>query len=122
MNALRVPSLSPVTVADAGDAVSWGWLLAACGLAFGLKLAGYLLPRSVLERPAALHVAAMVTVGLLAALTVMNTFTSGRELTVDARIAALVVAVVALRMRAPFLLVVVLGAASVAVVRALGWG
>ena len=70
----------------------------------------------------ALHVAAMVTVGLLAALTVMNTFTSGRELTLDARIVALVVALIALRMRAPFLLVVVLGAASVAAARALGWG
>ena len=102
--------------------MSWGWLLTACALALALKLNGYLLPRSLLERPAALHVAAMVTVGLLAALTVMNTFTSGRELTLDARIVALVVALIALRMRAPFLLVVVLGAASVAAARALGWG
>ena len=102
--------------------MSWGWLLTACALALALKLGGYLLPRSLLERPVALHVAAMVTVGLLAALTVMNTFTSGRELTLDARILALVVALIALRMRAPFLLVVVLGAASVAAARALGWG
>jgi uncharacterized membrane protein len=40
----------------------------------------------------------------------------------DARIVALVVAGVALALRAPFLLVVVLGAAATAATRALGWG
>ncbi len=101
---------------------AWLWILGACALAYLVKLAGYLLPRSVLERPVALDVAAMVTVGLLAALTVMNTFARGQAVTVDARIVALVVAVIALRFRAPFLVVVILGAASVAAARALGWG
>lgn len=112
--------LAAPAAADA-PATSWTWLLLACGLAFALKLGGYLLPRTLLERPAALDLAAMVTVGLLAALTATNTFASGQGLQLDARVVALVVAVVALRMRAPFLLVVVLGAVSVALARALGW-
>lgn len=108
--------------AQGAASTPWAWILAASALAYLVKLAGYLLPQSFLQRPVALHLAALVTVGLLASLTVLNTLTSGRELTLDARILALGVAVVALRMRAPFLLVVVLGAASVALARALGWG
>ena len=63
------------------------------------------------------QVAACMTVALLAALTVMNTFSHGQTLVLDARLAALGVAALALWLRAPFLLVVVLGAVSAGVVR-----
>jgi hypothetical protein len=43
-------------------------------------------------------------------------------LVVDARVAAVGVAVVALLLRAPFIVVVVLGAVTAAALRALGWG
>jgi branched chain amino acid efflux pump len=45
-----------------------------------------------------------------------------RGLTLDARAAGLAVAVVALLLRAPFLVVVVLAAATAAGLRYLGWG
>ena len=66
------------------------------------------------------RVAGTITVALLAALTVMNTFASGTALVLDARLASLAVAALALWMRLPFLLVVLLGAAAAGAMRA--WG
>ena len=63
------------------------------------------------------RVAGTLTVALLASLTVMNTVANGRALVLDARLSALAVAALALWMRLPFLLVVVLGAAAAALVR-----
>jgi hypothetical protein len=52
----------------------------------------------------------------------VQTFTTaGGTFVVDARAGALAVALVALALRAPFLLVVVLAAATAAGLRALGW-
>ncbi|MDR2325675.1 MAG: AzlD domain-containing protein [Acidovorax sp.] len=95
----------------------WPWILAACAVAFATKLAGYAVPARWLQSPRMARVAACMTVALLAALTVMNTFSSGTALVLDARLASLVVAAVALWLRAPFLLVVVLGAAAAALLR-----
>ncbi len=86
-----------------------------------IKLVGHLLPEHWLAEPRVARTAALVTVALLAALVAIQTFASGHGLTVDARLPALVVAAIALALRAPFLLVVVLGAATAALVRALGW-
>jgi len=66
------------------------------------------------------RMAGTVTVGLLAALVVMNAFGSGQALAVDARLGALLVAAVALWLRAPFLLGVVLGGVAAGVLR--WWG
>lgn len=95
----------------------WGWIALACAAAFATKLAGYAVPARWLQNPRMAQVAASMTVALLAALTVMNTVAAGQALVVDARLAAFGVAAVALWLRAPFLLVVVLGAASAALVR-----
>ena len=72
------------------------------------------------NRPATPVTSASVTVGLLASLVVTNAFASGQRLVPDARIAALVAAIVALKLRAPFLLVVVIGAAAAALARLAG--
>jgi len=88
---------------------------------YAIKLVGHLLPEHWLAEPRVARTAALVTVALLAALVAIQTFASGQGLTVDARLPALVVAAVALVLRAPFLLVVVLGAGTAALVRALGW-
>ena len=55
---------------------------------------------------------------LLAALIATNTLASGRGLVVDARVAGLAAAAVALALRAPVLLVVVIAAATTAILRA----
>jgi uncharacterized membrane protein len=99
----------------------WMWLLAACALAYAWKVAGYLVPAKLLEDPRMSRVAGAMTIGLLASLTVVNAVASGQALAADARLGALAAAAVALAFRAPFLLVVVIGAAAAAVLRMLGW-
>lgn len=95
----------------------WGWILLASAAAFLTKFAGFLVPPRWLDSPRARAAAMSLTVGLLASLTAVNTFASGQVLAFDARVAALLAAAVALALRAPFLLVVLAGAAAAAVVR-----
>ena len=90
----------------------WNWILLACGVAFATKFLGYAIPARYLQNPRMAHIAACMTVALLASLTVMNTLADGQALALDARLAALAVAAIALLLRAPFLLVVVLGAVA----------
>lgn len=98
----------------------WGYILLACAATYLTKLAGYAIPAHWLQNPRMTRVAGAMTVALLAALTVMNTVASGAALVLDARLAALAAAALALWMRLPFLLVVVLGAVASAGVR--WWG
>lgn len=98
----------------------WFWVVAAALGCLAQKLVGYFLPARALENPRVAETAAGVTVGLLSALVMTQTFASGASLTVDARLAAVVVAVVALWLRAPFIVVVILGAVSAAALRLLG--
>ena len=65
-------------------------------------------------------VVALLAPALLAALVATATFGTGQELRLDARIIGVGVAVVALVLRAPVLLVVILAAASSAIARLLG--
>ena len=58
----------------------------------------------------------------LAALVAVQTFTTSGALALDARAIALVVAAVALALRAPFVVVVLLAAVVAAVLRAAGLG
>lgn len=85
------------------------------------KLLGYLLPPSVLENATTRRVFGLMPVALLAALVAVQTFALGTALTLDARVAGLAVAVVALLLRAPFLVVVILAGVTAAGLRALGW-
>ncbi|WP_285728197.1 AzlD domain-containing protein [Psychromicrobium xiongbiense] len=100
----------------------WFWVVAACGAAYVTKLLGYLVPQRWLRNERMTRIAGTVTIGLLAALTAVNAVASGHALTFDARIGALVAAAVALVLRAPFLVVVLVGAAAAAGLRLLGWG
>jgi uncharacterized membrane protein len=84
------------------------------------KLLGYFLPRSVLEDDRVRRVAGLLPVALLAALVAVQTFAVGQALVIDARLAGLVAAVIALLLRAPFLVVVVVAAVTAAVLRATG--
>jgi branched-subunit amino acid transport protein len=62
---------------------------------------------------------AMIPAALLSALIVKDTFSIGQELVLDARAAGVAVAAVAAWRRAPIVLVIVLGAAVTAFVRAI---
>jgi uncharacterized membrane protein len=101
---------------------AWTAVLVASVVAYLLKLSGHLVPPRWLGHPRVIGALSVLPAALLAALVVTQTVTSGRHLTIDARIVAVGVAALALWRRAPFIVVVVLGAASAALVRALGWG
>jgi uncharacterized membrane protein len=64
----------------------------------------------------------LLPAALLAALVANQTFADGAQMSVDARVVGLAVAAIAVALRAPFILVVVVGAGATALVRALGWG
>ena len=91
----------------------WTAVLVSAAGCYLLKLAGLSVPPRILERPAVERVADLIPVALLSALVAVQVFTRGHELVVDARAVGLLVAVVLLVLRAPFL-VVVFGAALVA--------
>ena len=99
----------------------WVWLLLSCPLAYASKLLGYLVPASLLRNPRMSRIAGTMTIGLLASLTVVNAVATGQSLALDARLGALAAAAVALWFRAPFLVVVIAGAAAAAGLRLLGW-
>lgn len=99
----------------------WIWLLIACLLAYAWKLVGYFVPAKFLEDPRTSRVAGTMTIGLLASLTVVNAVVSGQALAADARLGALAAAAIALVLRAPFLVVVIAGAGTAALLRILGW-
>lgn len=100
---------------------TWLIILIACAAAYALKLSGFFVPASILERPRVARTADLMTVGLLAALVATQTFTHGTDLVIDARLPALVLAGGLLALRVPFIIVVIAAAAAAAGLRALGW-
>jgi hypothetical protein len=84
-----------------------------------LKLVGYLVPPSLLAKPAPARIADLLTVALLAALIAVQTLGSGQAIVFDARIPAVLVAVVLFALRVPFIVVVIAAAGVAAAIRAL---
>lgn len=95
----------------------WAWIALASAVAYATKLLGYSLPARWLSNPRMGVIAGSLTVALLASLTVMNTLASGTHIVFDARLGALAAAALALRLRLPFLAVVVIGALACAMLR-----
>lgn len=95
------------------------WLAVVVGSAgcFALKLIGLSLPRKALDDARVKRSSELLPVALLTALIATQTFTSGHHLQLDARAAGLVAAIVAVRFKAPFLVVVALACAVTALVR-----
>jgi len=100
--------------------MTWLAVLAAAAICFAIKLLGHHVPTDWLTRPRAARISGLLTVTLLAALVAVQAATTAGHVVVDARLAALGVAAVALWLRAPFILVVVLAAMVAAGIRALG--
>jgi branched-subunit amino acid transport protein len=97
--------------------MTWIAILGAGVGCYLLKLAGVSLPARVLDHPLVERVADLIPVALLAALVAVQVFADGTRLTLDARSAGLAAAVVALLLRAPFLVVVFVAAATAALLR-----
>ena len=99
----------------------WLLIIVACVVGFLTKLVGYLVPKKWLTNPRVARIAGTLTIGLLASLTIANAVATGQQVVVDSRLGALVAAAVALWLKAPFLVVVLVGAASAAGLRLLGF-
>ena len=95
----------------------WAGLLVASAACYGLKLAGLSLPQRWLQDERLQRTVPVLPVALLAALVATQTFATGTHLVLDVRAVALAVAVIAVLLRAPFLLVVIAGAATAALLR-----
>lgn len=99
--------------------MTWVAILVAGVGCYLLKLAGLSVPAAVLEKPLVERIADLIPVALLAALIAVQVFASGPELAVDARVAGLLAALVALLLRAPFIVVVLVAAVTAALIRLL---
>jgi len=97
--------------------VTWVAVLAGSAACYLLKLVGLSVPQRVLGNPRVRRIAMLLPVAVLAALVVIQTFTTGHRLVLDARAAGLVAAVIAVLLRAPFLVVVALACVTTALVR-----
>lgn len=83
-----------------------------------LKAAGPLLLGGTRELPHWLdRLATLLPAPLLAALVVTSTFADGEELVLDARVVGVAVTAVALKLKAPFVVAVVLAAGATALTR-----
>jgi branched-subunit amino acid transport protein len=103
--------------------VTWTAILVASLGCYLLKLGGMSVPEKALEHPVLRRTTDLVPAVLLAALIAVQVFSAGDgtdvHLTVDARLAGLGVATVALLLRAPFIVVVALAALTAALLRLL---
>jgi Branched-chain amino acid transport protein (AzlD) len=97
----------------------WAGLLVASAACYGLKLAGLSLPARWLQDARIHRTVPLLPVALLAALIATQTFSLGQQLVLDVRAAALGMALVAVLLRAPFLVVIVVAAATAALLRLL---
>ena len=99
----------------------WAAVLTCALGCYLLKLAGLSVPEQLLANPLVRRTADMLPVVLLAALVAVQVFVGkgpdGPVLTIDARLAGLVAACVALVLRAPFIVVVFVAALTAALLR-----
>jgi branched-subunit amino acid transport protein len=97
--------------------VTWGLVLVLAAGAYAFKVAGLVIVGSRRLPPTIERCLALVPAALISALVVMNTFSTGNELVLDARAAGVTAAAIAAWRRAPLIVVIVLGAAVTALVR-----
>lgn len=98
--------------------MTWAAILLTAAGCYLLKLGGLSVPKRVLDHPVAARVAVLLPVALLAALAAVQGLAVGTRLVPDARLAGVAAAVLALLLRAPFLVVIGSAALVAALVRA----
>ena len=84
-----------------------------------LKLAGLSVPAAWVQRPWVTRVVEFVPAALLSALVAVQAATTGNRLVLDGRLVGLAVAAVALALRAPFIVVLILAGVAGALVQVL---
>ncbi len=96
----------------------WQIVILASIAVFAIKLVGYLVPPSLIEKPTPARIANLLTVALLSALIIVQTLGAGQAIVIDARVPALIVAAGLFALRVPFIMVVAAAAVVAAGIRA----
>ena len=95
----------------------WIAVIVASLAVYSWKILGSNLPERVLNHPKVSRLATFLTVALMAGLVGVQGFVDNREITLDARLPALLLAVVLAILRAPFILIVLAAAVTAAALR-----
>ena len=98
--------------------MTWTLVLVLAVIAYGFKVLGAVVVGGRTMPVALERCLLLIPAALLAGLITKDTFTTGQDLALDARVVGLVVAVVATWRRLPFIAVIVLGVGSTALLRA----
>ena len=92
-------------------------ILAASVAVYLWKITGFMTPERVLENPRIKRLANLLTIALLSALVGVQGFTQDSKIEFDARVPAVIVAAVLLKLRAPFVVTVAVAATVAALIR-----
>lgn len=88
----------------------WIATLITSAICFLLKIVGYSLPESLLNRPVIQRINSFIPIALLSALVAVQTFGADRNIVVDHRLAGVGAAAIALRFKASFPVMMLLAA------------
>jgi branched-subunit amino acid transport protein len=83
---------------------------------FVLRYLGYLVPEKFLTSPRMLRINTLIPIALLSALVGVQTITEKGRWVIDQRFAGVLVALIALRLKAPYFVVVISAAATSAAI------
>ncbi len=95
----------------------WAAVLVSSLAVYSWKIIGSMLPERILNHPKVSRLATFLTVALMAGLVGVQGLIENREIVLDARVPALLLAVVLAVLRVPFILIVVAAAGSAAALR-----
>jgi branched-subunit amino acid transport protein len=94
----------------------WIATLVTSFICFVLKLLGYSLPESILNKPIVQRINSLIPIALLSALVAVQTFGIEKSVQIDHRLAGVVVAGIALRFKASFPVMMLLAAITSAAI------
>lgn len=94
----------------------WIGVLGTSAIAFFLKFMGYSIPEKYLTNPRMLRINTLIPIALLSALVGVQTLTEKGKWVIDQRLAGVIVALIALRLKAPYFVVVISAAITSALI------
>ena len=98
----------------------WLVVLGASLGCYLLKLIGVVIPKQFLERPLVNEITHLLPIALLSAIVAIQTLGQGQGLAIDARLPALGASLIALCLKSPFIVVVLIAAVVAAGLRYFG--
>jgi branched-subunit amino acid transport protein len=94
----------------------WIGVIGASITLFALRYLGYLVPEKFLTNPRMLRINALIPIALLSALVGVQTLTEKGKWVIDQRLSGVLVALIALRFKAPYFVVVISAALTSALI------